>query len=58
MNLASRFQQLTLRLGSWLAIAGALLFGLGLYIQNLAAFPSNVGVSEWWGSELAIRYCS
>ena len=58
MNLASRFQQLTLRLGSWLAIAGALLFGLALYIQNLAAFPSNVGVSEWWGSELAIRYCS
>ena len=58
MNLASRFQQLTLRLGSWLAIAGALLLGLGLYVQNLAAFPSNVGVSEWWGSELAIRYCS
>jgi len=58
MNLASRFQQLTLRLGSWLAIAGALLFGLGLYVQNLAAFPTNVGVSEWWGSELAIRYCS
>ena len=58
MNLASRFQQLTLRLGSWLAIAGALLFGLGLYVQNLVAFPTNVGVSEWWGSELAIRYCS
>ena len=58
MNLASRFQQLTLRFGSWLAIAGALLLGLGLYVQNLAAFPSNVGVSEWWGSELAIRYCS
>ena len=58
MNLASRFQQLTLRLGSWLAIAGALLFGLGLYVQNLAAFPTNVGVSEWWGSELAIRYCT
>ena len=58
MNLTSRFQQLTLRLGSWLAIAGTLLFGLGLYVQNLAAFPTNVGVSEWWGSELAIRYCS
>jgi len=58
MNLIARFQQQTLRLASWLAIAGALLFGLGLYVQNLAAFPSNVGVSEWWGSELAIRYCS
>jgi len=58
MNLTSRFQQLTLRFGSWLAIAGTLLFGLGLYVQNLAAFPTNVGVSEWWGSELAIRYCS
>ena len=58
MNLIARFEQPTLRLASWLAIAGALLFGLGLYIQNLAAFPSNVGVSEWWGSELAIRYCS
>ena len=58
MNLIARFQQQTLRVASWLAIAGALLFGLGLYVQNLAAFPSNVGVSEWWGSELAIRYCS
>ena len=58
MNLIARFQQQTLRLASWLAIAGSLLFGFGLYVQNLAAFPSNVGVSEWWGSELAIRYCS
>ena len=58
MNLIARFQQETLRLASWLAIAGSLLFGFGLYVQNLAAFPSNVGVSEWWGSELAIRYCS
>ena len=58
MNLIARFQQQTLRLASWLAIAGSLLFGSGLYVQNLAAFPSNVGVSEWWGSELAIRYCS
>ena len=34
MNLIARFEQPTLRLASWLAIAGALLFGLGLYIQN------------------------
>jgi len=58
MSMIARCEQQTLRLGSWLAIAGALLFGFGLYVQNLAAFPSNVGVSEWWGSELAIRYCS
>jgi len=46
MKLTARFQQQSLRLGSWLAIGGALLFGLGLYVQNLAAFPSNVGVTK------------
>ena len=38
MNLIARFQQQTLRLASWLAIAGSLLFGFGLYVQNLAKF--------------------
>ena len=58
MSMIARCEQQTVRLGSWIAIAGASRFGFGLYVQNLAAFPSNVGVSEWWGSELAIRYCS
>ena len=43
---------------AWLSIAGAAIYDFGLYIQNILAYPSNVGVSEWWGSELAIRYCA
>ena len=42
----------------WISIAGAAIYDLGLYVQNILAYPSNVGVSEWWGSELAIRYCA
>ena len=45
-------------LTAWLSIAGAAIYDLGLYVQNILAYPSNVGVSEWWGSELAIRYCA
>ena len=41
-----------------LSIAGAAIYDLGLYVQNILAYPSNVSVSEWWGSELAIRYCA
>jgi hypothetical protein len=41
----------------WLAIAGALAYAFSLYISNLLVWPSNVSVREWWGSELAIRYC-
>ena len=43
---------------AWIAIAGAAIYDLGLYLNNILAYPSNVGVSEWWGSELAIRYCA
>ena len=43
---------------AWLSVAGAAIYDLGLYIQNILSYPSNVGVSEWWGSELAIRYCA
>jgi len=43
---------------AWLSVAGAVIYDLALYIQNILSFPSNVGVSEWWGSELAIRYCA
>jgi len=43
---------------AWLSVAGAASYDLGLYIQNILSYPSNVGVSEWWGSELAIRYCA
>ncbi|MEB3333667.1 MAG: hypothetical protein VKP70_01635 [Cyanobacteriota bacterium] len=41
----------------WLAIAGALAYALALYLANLLAWPTNVSVRGWWGSELAIRYC-
>ncbi len=47
-----------LMLIAWLSIAGAAIYDFGLYVQNILAYPSNVGVSEWWGSELAIRYCA
>ena len=50
--------RLSLVAAAWLSIAGAAIYDLGLYIQNILAYPSNVGVSEWWGSELAIRYCA
>ena len=53
----SRFR-LGLVVFAWLSIAGAAIYDLGLYVQNILAYPSNVGVSEWWGSELAIRYCA
>ncbi|QNG28985.1 hypothetical protein [Synechococcus sp. LTW-R] len=43
---------------AWLSIAGAAIYDFGLYVQNILAYPYNVGVSEWWGSELAIRYCA
>ena len=43
---------------AWLSIAGAAIYDFGLYVQNILAYPSNVSVSEWWGSELAIRYCA
>lgn len=42
----------------WLAIVGALAYALALYLRNLLAWPANVSVHEWWGSELAIRYCA
>jgi len=42
----------------WFSFLGALIYSFGLFISNLNAFPLNVGVSEWWGSELAIRYCA
>ena len=42
----------------WFSLLSALLYSLGLFFSNLNAFPLNVGVSEWWGSELAIRYCA
>jgi hypothetical protein len=38
-------------------MAGALAYALALYVANLLAWPANVSVREWWGSELAIRYC-
>ncbi|MEB3242542.1 MAG: hypothetical protein VKO44_02805 [Cyanobacteriota bacterium] len=41
----------------WLALSGGLAHALGLYVANLLAWPSNVTAREWWGSELAIRYC-
>ena len=41
----------------WVSIAGASLYDIGLFIQNLFPYPANISVSEWWGSELAIRYC-
>jgi len=43
---------------SLFSVSGSFIYGLILYGSNLRAFPSNVGVSEWWGSELAIRYCT
>lgn len=48
------------RLGAalqWVALAGALAFALARYTANLLAWPANVSVRQWWGSELAIRYC-
>ena len=51
-------QSKRLLLLSILSISSSLLYGFTLYYLNLNVFPSNVGVSEWWGSELAIRYCS
>jgi len=41
----------------WLALCGALAYSLALYLSNLLAWPANVTVRQWWGSELAIRYC-
>lgn len=41
----------------WLALSGGLAHALALYVANLLAWPGNVTVREWWGSELAIRYC-
>jgi hypothetical protein len=41
----------------WLALSGGLGHALALYVANLLAWPANVTVREWWGSELAIRYC-
>ncbi|MFM7268025.1 MAG: hypothetical protein ACKOZT_05485 [Cyanobium sp.] len=41
----------------WIAPSGALAYSLALYIANLLAWPANASVREWWGSELAIRYC-
>jgi hypothetical protein len=40
------------------AIAAALAYATALYLANLLAWPGNVSVREWWGSELAIRYCA
>ena len=40
------------------AIAGALAYAIALYLANLLVWPGNVSVREWWGSELAIRYCA
>ena len=42
----------------WLSFISAFVYSCALFALNLSSFPSNVGVSEWWGSELAIRYCS
>ena len=39
----------------WVAPAGALAYSLALYLSNLLAWPANVTVRQWWGSELAIR---
>lgn len=52
-----RWQSLSALLLQWLAMAGALAYALALYVANLLAWPANVSVREWWGSELAIRYC-
>ena len=41
----------------WIAIAGALAYAFSLYVANLMAWPANISVQQWWGSELAIRYC-
>jgi hypothetical protein len=41
----------------WIAIAGALAYAFSLYVANLIAWPANISVLQWWGSELAIRYC-
>ena len=41
----------------WVALIGALAYSLALYLSNLLAWPANVTVRQWWGSELAIRYC-
>ena len=46
----------TFRLLQSVAIAGALAYATALYLANLLAWPGNVSVREWWGSELAIRY--
>ena len=48
----------TFRLLQSVAIAGALAYATALYLANLLAWPGNVSVREWWGSELAIRYCA
>ncbi|MBD2551645.1 hypothetical protein H6G65_19155 [Microcystis elabens FACHB-917] len=41
----------------WIAISGAISYATALYVANLLAWPANLSVREWWGSELAIRYC-
>ena len=41
----------------WIAITGALAYAFSLYVANLIAWPANISVQQWWGSELAIRYC-
>ena len=46
------------RLLQWLALFGALAYSLALYVANLLALPANTSVRQWWGSELAIRYCA
>jgi hypothetical protein len=41
----------------WLAALSALAFALSRFVANLGDWPANVTVRQWWGSELAIRYC-
>lgn len=40
------------------AIASGLAYASALYLSNILSWPGNVSVREWWGSELAIRYCA
>jgi hypothetical protein len=41
----------------WFAGVAALAYAFAHYLANLIAWPANVSVQHWWGSELAIRYC-